>query len=549
MRKKIFGLIFILFLMVFCVPIFSGCKGCNSEREKFSIVFLIDDKEYVTITTAGKEQIILPLNPVKTDYVFDGWYFDKEFKNEVGSDSFVKKYLTKDVFVYSKWVAASGGAYTLTQISTNFTGQNLSQVLLDCDEHNDCSLQWQKPNSVLTTARANYFVNHTKDGATTTQAVEVEAVARLDSNYCFQDMLFTLNNSKGTASVKANSDSIVSVIIPEKVIYNETIYVVDQIEYRAFYDIDTLKYVYVPASIKIYNGSAFAHNKNLQTAELDKDLTVLGVQMFMYCSNLQNINIPQGVTTIPTGFLYSCSKITSITLPNGITKIDSTAFLGTSFTSINLPSGLLEIGANAFASTDLERVVIPASVSFIDDKAFSGASMLKEVVILSKNIEIGLEAFTSCRELRTVYINSAALVNSITTDTQDTHKLIYNMQNGDTLYISKDITLTSPYITSLFTKVDCSVVGYNAYKLGKYSKLSVQNFVNRVYVKGAGLYGDETIKILAPDNTWQTITLDKSMMEFFDTSTVGKKLAKSTYKFNVINCEYYAVKLCRIYRT
>ncbi|MBQ3047820.1 MAG: hypothetical protein IJD48_02270, partial [Clostridia bacterium] len=40
---------------------------------------------------------------------------------------------------------------------------------------------------------------------------------------------------------------------------------------------------------------------------------------------------------------------------------------------------------------------------------------------------------------------------------------------------------------------------------------------------------------------WQTIPLEKSMIEFFETSTIGKKLAKITYKFNVINCEYYVL--------
>ena len=541
MKKKIFSLIFALFLMIFCLPIISGCEEPDNEPEQFLIVFLVDDQEYATVTTAGRDLITLPQNPTKADYIFDGWYFDRDFTRELCSDSFIDDYLTRDIVVYSKWILAEYGPFVLTQASTNYTGQILSQVVLNCSKHTDCVFQWQKPNSVLNNAIEKFNVNHIKDGVITTQTVEITAIAKLNASYCFQDMLFTLNASKGTATVKANSDNIVNAIIPAKVSYNGTTYVVDRIDNRGFYDIDTLKYIYVPASIKTFGGVTFAHNDNLETAELDKNLTAIGTQMFMYCHKLQNITIPQGVKTIPSGFLYQCYKIDNIDIPSGVTKIDSSAFYGTGLTSVDLPDGLLEIGAHAFAGTALVRVEIPATVNFIDKKAFSTARSLEEIAILSKNVEIGLEAFSNCYNLRTVFLNSAALVNGITTNTQDTTHLIYNMQNSDILYISNDISVTSPYITELYTKVDSSKAGYNAYQLGKYTQLSSQNFVDRIYVKGSDLWGDETIRIKTPNNTWQTISLNKSMIEGFDTSTVGKKMAKITYKYNVITCVYYVL--------
>ena len=97
----------------------------------------------------------------------------------------------------------------------------------------------------------------------------------------------------------------------------------------------------------------------------------------------------------------------------------------------------------------------------------------------------------------------------------------------------------------MFSKVESSVDGYNAYTLGKFAELNVSNFENRVYVVGARLYGDEKISIKDPNNQTLTIPITSSMIEFFDTATVGKKVAKITYKYNVITKVYYVLPTVR----
>ena len=69
-------------IISFFTAIFVGLSclftvACNSKTN-FSLKFMVDDTVYATVSTNGKEVIQMPKDPVKDDYVFDGWYWDKD---------------------------------------------------------------------------------------------------------------------------------------------------------------------------------------------------------------------------------------------------------------------------------------------------------------------------------------------------------------------------------------------------------------------------------------------------------------------------------------
>jgi len=76
---------------------------------EYTVIFMLNGKEYHSITTAGGENITLPVSPDVDGYTFGGWFFDDGvFTERVLSTSFAGEYLDGDVTVYAKLTATSG---------------------------------------------------------------------------------------------------------------------------------------------------------------------------------------------------------------------------------------------------------------------------------------------------------------------------------------------------------------------------------------------------------------------------------------------------------
>ena len=112
------------------------------------------------------------------------------------------------------------------------------------------------------------------------------------------------------------------------------------IEYRAFYENETLLSIILPNSVKTIGESAFDD-----------------------CSGLTSITIPNSVKTIGKRAFFDCSGLTSITIPNSVTSIGKSAFFGCSgLTSVTIGSGVTSIGSNAFGECSrLTNIYVKAS--------------------------------------------------------------------------------------------------------------------------------------------------------------------------------------------
>ena len=242
------------------------------------------------------------------------------------------------------------------------------------------------------------------------------------------------------------------IVIPNSVIYEDTIYNVIGIE-EAFFNCSTLTSITIPASVTYIpagsftgcsslvsinvasenvdytseDGVLFNKNKtNLICCPANKtgiyviptSVTNIYSSAFAYCSGLTSIDIPRSVTKIEGSAFAYCSGLTSIIIPRGITNIDDYAFIGCS----NLVTIDVENG-NAYYTSEngvlfnknktnliccpankIGDYIIPESVTEINRAAFSGCSSLTSIVVPNSVINIELGSFRDCTGLVSITV-------------------------------------------------------------------------------------------------------------------------------------------------
>ena len=222
-----------------------------------------------------------------------------------------------------------------------------------------------------------------------------------------------------------------SIIIPETVEFEGSVYNVTSIGKEAFSGCSGLTSVTIPNSVTSIgessfswcsgltsvtipnsvtsiNGGAFA-NCGLTSVTIGNSVTSIGNNAFSDCSGLTSVNIPNSVTSIGDYAFRKCSGLTSVTIPNSVTSIVDTAFVGCSgLTSVTIPNSVKSIGWYAFLGcTGLTNLNIPNSVTSIVMYAFSGCSGLTTVTIPNSVNSIGIYAFEGCSGLTSVTVGSS----------------------------------------------------------------------------------------------------------------------------------------------
>lgn len=195
---------------------------------------------------------------------------------------------------------------------------------------------------------------------------------------------------------------LVSIVIPEKVIYNE-------IEY----------------SVKSIGNYAFTHCRNLESVTIANSVTNIGDGAFNNCINLISIIIPDAITNIGNTAFGDCGKLTSLTIPNSVTSIGENAFsfvknIYYSGAAEGSPWGALNLNAEpdveGFIYSDTNKtkltayvgsktdVTIPNTVTSIGEKSFYYCTNLKSVTMLNSIETIDDYAFYGCASLTSVTI-------------------------------------------------------------------------------------------------------------------------------------------------
>ena len=100
MKKR---LVAIVLALAAALCLCCGLSACSKVVYKLN--FVVDDEVYATINTSGEEKIVMPKDPTKEEYLFDGWYWDKDvWQRPFTADSLLHEKLTSDMSVYAKWL-------------------------------------------------------------------------------------------------------------------------------------------------------------------------------------------------------------------------------------------------------------------------------------------------------------------------------------------------------------------------------------------------------------------------------------------------------------
>ena len=100
--KKTISCLFIMVIMIVTV----GLISCSDNY--FDLVFMADGQEYERLKFSTTENISMPANPTKENYVFDGWYFDEDiWEKPFTVNALLDAPLEKEVKVYAKFLDSS----------------------------------------------------------------------------------------------------------------------------------------------------------------------------------------------------------------------------------------------------------------------------------------------------------------------------------------------------------------------------------------------------------------------------------------------------------
>ncbi len=233
-----------------------------------------------------------------------------------------------------------------------------------------------------------------------------------------------------------NNDYYGSVVIPEKVTYNNTTYTVTSIGSNAFHDCSGLRSVTIGKSITSIGDAAFK-NSGLASVVIGNSVTIIESEAFRGCVNLKDIVIPNSVKEIEILAFYDCKFLSSVTIPNSVVEIGASAFEGCTFMAqATIGKSVTHIGHSAFKDClnlhyvefyaencnemgldieknvfngciSLEDILIGKNVTNIPESAFSKCSKLTSITIPNSVTNIGACAFYGCTGLTSVTIGNS----------------------------------------------------------------------------------------------------------------------------------------------
>jgi len=189
------------------------------------------------------------------------------------------------------------------------------------------------------------------------------------------------------------------------------------IDYHAFYLLDGLTSVTIPANVTSIIGAAIAECPDLTDINVNSSNTdFASVDGVLFNKNLNSLRMfpsgREGLYVVPDGTLYVLDqafarcKLSAVTVPDSVLTIYDKAFYECkSLTSASLDAGILSIKSNAFAYCDaLTSIVIPDSVTTLGNYAFASDYSLASVTIGGGVTAIEYRTFAYCRSLTSLTI-------------------------------------------------------------------------------------------------------------------------------------------------
>jgi hypothetical protein len=205
--------------------------------------------------------------------------------------------------------------------------------------------------------------------------------------------------------------------------------IITEIGYSAFSNNKTLRYVFLPSTIKVIEQYAFYGCTNLARVEMGSQVETLGDDAFGGCSHLRYLNLPASLKSVSTNvfsgdarlpfnyeggtsylkagdnshfLLYKArTGVLELNIHKDTKIIAGGAFDGCNTNEeldISLPEGLISLGPDSFRNCSLRSVVLPSSMTDIAG-AFHDCKTLTSITLPASLTDIGSHAFDGCIKL------------------------------------------------------------------------------------------------------------------------------------------------------
>ena len=185
--------------------------------------------------------------------------------------------------------------------------------------------------------------------------------------------------------------SLIDVVIPPEVTYNNVTYQVKEIGDKGLYG---------------YNSTATTKNSKMETLVISEGIEKIGVNGIASNKKLKTVSLPSTLMEIGNMAFNNDENIQSVQFPNGsnLQSIGEKAFNECkNMEFFEIPSTVSSIGSYAFYNNEkMESFTIPENVTIIEEHTFSQCSSLKTIVLHDKLTHINDAAFLSCKELSNI---------------------------------------------------------------------------------------------------------------------------------------------------
>ncbi|MEG2274729.1 MAG: InlB B-repeat-containing protein, partial [Clostridia bacterium] len=280
MKKRLGAMVCVLVLLSM-LSVFT--VACN--KDGFKINFYDGDSIVTSISTKGKEAITLPTDPVKAGYTFEGWFFEKEFINQLLSNTYEKTKLKAEVNVYAKWKALDN----TVSFNANTGAGEMASIVAKTDA------------VVKLTANAFAKEGYTFAGWATTATGEVAYADGVDFKmtasgttlYAVWAIIYTINcdNEGAITTVQATYDKAFTCPAPTKTDY----------VFQGWYNGETQITDNLGASIVTFkdeNGKVFNLTAKWALQTEGMEFSPDGTTLTKYTGTAQYVVIPDTVTSI-----------------------------------------------------------------------------------------------------------------------------------------------------------------------------------------------------------------------------------------------------------
>ena len=383
MKKKILSVL--ITILAVCTLMFT-MTACAKDV-KLKLKFVVDNEIYATIDTSGVEIIQMPENPTKEDYIFDGWFWDKDvWEKPFTANSLLDAPLSSDMSVYAKFSKNHTHEYNSVVTEPTCTEKGYTTHTCSCGD--------SYVDAYVDELGHEYGVWVSNSDGTHTKTC-----ANDNSHKLTEDCVYNyVSNNNGTKTGTCECDYSI-IAVDEKVLVVENNVVKRMTEYGK-----TLSKIVISNSVTSIGDDAFFGCSSLTSVVIGDSVTDIGDYAFLGCSSLTSIEIPDSVESIGELVFSGCRSLTSVEIPDSVTSIGYNAFYNCSkLTSVIIGDSVTSIGDDAFfGCSSLTSVVIPDSVTSIGEFAFYDCSSLESVIIGDSVTSIGEFAFYFCSSLESI---------------------------------------------------------------------------------------------------------------------------------------------------